>query len=335
MAALDISQAAYHETYTPEQLELYYDRIKLPAAARKSPVTTSPDAAKADEGLEFLKVLLKYQLAAIPWENIELHYSTHHSISLQPQHLFHKMIERGTGRGGYCMENNCLFGTVLRSLGYDVLSGGARINEAIEPVSGTPTWKGPKFNGWNHMINIITISSKKYLIDVGIGSMGPTFPLPLIADTIFPNTPPQDCLLSYTPTRQHTTSPSAPDQSMWIYSHRHATDKPWIPTYCFTEMEFFPEDFEVMSFYTSAHRTCWLTRILVCVKWDMDEATGELVGDTTLAGPQFKRRRGGVSEELAMCASEEQRVKAFEEFFGIRLSQAERSGIKGYASEIC
>lgn len=31
------------------------------------------------------------------------------------------------GRGGYCMENNCFFGTVLRSIGFDVYSAGARV----------------------------------------------------------------------------------------------------------------------------------------------------------------------------------------------------------------
>lgn len=46
------------------------------------------------------------------------------------------------------MENSCLFGTVLRSLGYDVMSIGAKVNEAVQPVSASKGWKGPKYDGW-------------------------------------------------------------------------------------------------------------------------------------------------------------------------------------------
>ena len=46
------------------------------------------------------------------------------------------------------MENSCLFGTVLRSLGFDVVSVGAKVNEAVQPVSANKGWKGPKYDGW-------------------------------------------------------------------------------------------------------------------------------------------------------------------------------------------
>lgn len=34
------------------------------------------------------------------------------------------------------MENNCFFGTVLRSLGFDICSVGARVSDATNGVSG-------------------------------------------------------------------------------------------------------------------------------------------------------------------------------------------------------
>ena len=135
-------------TYTPSQLQLYYDRISLPASLRTHPVTRDPSAALTPSGLEFLTALQRHQIAAIPFENLELHYSAHHSISLDPAHLFDKMVARGTGRGGYCMENTCLFGTVLRSLGYDVYPTGARVNEAAQPIAASKSWKGPRYDGW-------------------------------------------------------------------------------------------------------------------------------------------------------------------------------------------
>lgn len=68
-------------------------------------------------------------MATVPFENLALHYSPHHSITLDPDFLFDKIVERK--RGGYCMENNCFFGTVLRTLGFTVVSIGARVSNTI------------------------------------------------------------------------------------------------------------------------------------------------------------------------------------------------------------
>jgi arylamine N-acetyltransferase len=46
------------------------------------------------------------------------------------------------------MENNTLFGSVLRTLGYSVTSVGGRVNEAVQPMSASKNWRGPKYDGW-------------------------------------------------------------------------------------------------------------------------------------------------------------------------------------------
>jgi arylamine N-acetyltransferase len=135
-------------TYTPSQIHAFFDRISLPQRNRSHAVLQNPSAAHSADGLEFLAVLQKYTLAAIPFESLALHYSSHHTINIDPQALFHKIVERGNGRGGYCMENNCLFGTVLRTLGYDVYPTGARVNEAVQSMSASKNWPGPKYDGW-------------------------------------------------------------------------------------------------------------------------------------------------------------------------------------------
>jgi hypothetical protein len=135
-------------TYTPSQIEAFFDRISLPERHRSHAVVQNPPVARSAEGLEFLAILQKYTLAAVPFESLALHYSSHHTISIDPQALFHKIVELGNGRGGYCMENSCLFGTVLRTLGFDVYPTGARVNEAVQPMSASKNWAGPKFDGW-------------------------------------------------------------------------------------------------------------------------------------------------------------------------------------------
>lgn len=136
---------AHRKTYTASQIQQYYETVRLPQSHRNISV---PEIANTSDGLKFLALLQKHQLAYVPFENLELHYSSHHTITLDPEHLFHKIVERDAGRGGYCMENSNLFGTMLRSLGFDVKAIGAKVNEAVQPVSGRKGWKGPIYDGW-------------------------------------------------------------------------------------------------------------------------------------------------------------------------------------------
>jgi hypothetical protein len=84
-----------HQIYTPEQVSQFLDCIALPAKYRSSPVLEDKNAANTAEGLAFATVLQKYFLANVPWENLDLHYSPHHTVNLDPMHLFHKIVERG------------------------------------------------------------------------------------------------------------------------------------------------------------------------------------------------------------------------------------------------
>ena len=123
--------------YSAEQIQKYFSHITLPQNYRQcSPVYNNPKDA-----LEFLTRLQRYQLAAVPFENLQLHYSSHHTISLDAEVLYNKIVEKGN-RGGYCMENNCFFGTVLRTLGFSLHSAGARVALAASgrPVEGYFGW---------------------------------------------------------------------------------------------------------------------------------------------------------------------------------------------------
>ena len=109
--------------YTREQLDAYLSYISFPVTKYK----ISPEIAKTYDGLAYLVALQKYQLARVPFENLELHYSKERHISLDPNDLFDKIVLCRNGRGGFCMENNGLFGVVLKSLGFEVIPTGARV----------------------------------------------------------------------------------------------------------------------------------------------------------------------------------------------------------------
>lgn len=178
------------------------------------------------------------------------------------------------------------------------------------------------------MLNIVIIDGKKYVVDVGFGSSGPTYPLPLVENEISINVGDQEMRLMHDTIPDFTRS----NQKLWLYQHRNSTSQDWVPTYAFSEMEFTPSDFMMMNYFTSTHRTSWFTYLVVCVKMILEE--GEIVGDVTLFGREVKKRIKGKSEVLTLCKSEQDRVKALDEFLNVKLSNSERDGIRGMPTEL-
>ena len=84
--------------------------------------------------------MVKLQLAYVPFGSLGLHYSKTHLLSLDPDDLYQKLIVKRMG--GYCMENNTFFGTMLRSLGYKLINAGGRVSEATEGRLGSG------YGGW-------------------------------------------------------------------------------------------------------------------------------------------------------------------------------------------
>lgn len=80
-------------------------------------------------------------MAQVPFENISLHYSQHHSVSIDPEALFRKIVQGR--RGGYCMENNGFFGIVLRSLGFSLYAVGGRVCDRRHMLVGD------RYTGWS------------------------------------------------------------------------------------------------------------------------------------------------------------------------------------------
>jgi len=106
--------------YSAAQLAEYVEYIRLP---RKYWPANSPE-----RDIDLLAALHVHQISAIPYENLDLHYSTHHSISLEPQVLFNKFVRSGgRNRGGYCMEDSLFFLWMLQAYGFDVYPTGVRI----------------------------------------------------------------------------------------------------------------------------------------------------------------------------------------------------------------
>lgn len=297
---------------------------------------------------DFLVKLIHRQISHIPFENLGLHYSHNRTISLDPDQLFRKIVEQG--RGGYCLEINTFFGLVLRGLGFHVISVGGRVSNQIKPDNTNPNLE---FGGWydaevpdktfrcdltdvmsrTHMVNIVTIENQRYAVDCAFGNNGPTLPLPLLDGFTCRNTG-DDSGGSEMLLRHESISGSIPAQLLWVYYVRFNTSMPWIPAYCFGEVEFLPNDFLVMNYYVSKSPDSWFTRILVCMKFLVDHNTDKIIGDITLRGNTIKERKYGQSKVLLGLNSEADRIAALHTYFGVELTGLEMEGINGMVSQI-
>jgi arylamine N-acetyltransferase len=119
---------------SPQQVSAFLDYIQLPTKYRSenNPILN----------LEYLTALHVHTISAIPYDNLSLHYSPTHKISIDPQVTFKKIVENARGRGGYCMENSILFNHVLRALGFTVYTAGVRIRLRTDGIPDGP------YTGW-------------------------------------------------------------------------------------------------------------------------------------------------------------------------------------------
>lgn len=120
-------------TYTPDQLDLYLQRINYPEPTTVTRLQHVLQSVATDP-LAVLTELHRRHLGAISWGNSALHYSQHKAISIHPTTVFDKLVRRRLD--GYCMENTNLFYVVLRSLGFTVYPTGGRVCE----VAGGAKW---------------------------------------------------------------------------------------------------------------------------------------------------------------------------------------------------
>ena len=229
------------------------------------------------------------------------------------------------------------------------------------------------------MVNLVKIADITYAVDIGFGGGGPTRPLPLCDPTksraerdlfetqvrsLYEGSDTNVSLMH----RSLFDEPSArrgddfPAQALWVYEvnkneSRDANDKPiWKAQYAFTETEFLPADFEMMSYYTSTSPRMWFTYRIVCARYLLEGDNGRLdsppdeqrvssvrfpalvdrqiTGQISLDGEVVKRRTGNAIEVVEVCKTEAERVKVLEKWFGIRLTAEEQAGITGLVTEL-
>jgi arylamine N-acetyltransferase len=181
------------------------------------------------------------------------------------------------------------------------------------------------------MVNIITIAERKYHVDVGFGGNGPIVPMVLDkSGSVQPHIAPASARLQW----RNIPGNTDPNQRLWVYEHRIDGSSDFQIFYSFTELEFLPSDYNIMNYFTSTNAKTFFTRVIVGEKKIAGE-DGELpVGTLILGNGDLKWRINGEKKKEIKFESEDDRVRAIEEHFGIKLSQVERDSIRGLPSAL-
>ena len=187
------------------------------------------------------------------------------------------------------------------------------------------------------MVLIVDLGhGRKWMVDAGFGGDCPLFPVALLNDLEDHSEPNIGAQRSRcVPYAGQSTSEKA--NQLWIYQTQENRDATWQSQYCFSELEFFPQDFDLVSYFVDTSPQSYLTRSVVVVGYVMDDEDGieakKILRDSTVT------RQGGGSkqttrEQLYILHSEAERLEVLEIEFGLRLTVEEIDAIKGKSTEV-
>jgi N-hydroxyarylamine O-acetyltransferase len=188
--------------------------------------------------LDTLRALHALHPQAIAFENLDPLLGR--PVRLDPLSLQDKLVR--AGRGGYCFEQNALFGYVLRALGFSFIGLGARVLWMLPEKSPMP----PR----SHMLLKLNVEGERYLADVGFGGTTLTAPLRLEPD-VEQNTP-------------HETFRLLEAGDHFILQVR--LHDGWTPLYRFDLNQQFPADYEITNWYHSTSPSSQFTQNLIAAR---------------------------------------------------------------------
>lgn len=210
-------------------LEAYLERVQYQGP-------TSADWAT-------LAALQRCHLAAIPYENIDVLEGR--SVDLSIPALLAKLVL--AGRGGYCFEQNRLFGAALLEIGFEVRPVLVRVLWHHPPGAPRPSK--------SHLTLVVRINDEDWLVDVGFGGSVPDQPLRLVLNHV------QD-------TRHDKYRFMQGAEGLQLQIER---DRIWEAAFEMTDGLVADADLEVANWHTSTHPQSWF-RSTLAVSLCTDEA---------------------------------------------------------------
>lgn len=230
-----------------------------------------------------LSELHRLHTYAIPFEN--LNPFTYKEVLLDLDSLEKKMVQEL--RGGYCFEQNILFSSVLKEIGFSFRWLGARV-----------LWNQPEdlITRRSHMLFLVDLEGKTYLCDVGFGGMTLTTPIKFKTDIVQKTTHEDFRLLKY-------------EEDLVLQAN---VADVWKTIYRFDMTIQYEIDYEVANYYLYTNPTSHFRNMLIAAKPFPE-------GRLALSNTQFTTHlRNGESQKQQLTSPAEIK-KILSEKFGIKL----------------
>ncbi|CEK10435.1 arylamine N-acetyltransferase [Legionella hackeliae] len=149
----------------PINLEVYLKQIKVNQKALST--------LSATEKRAYLWEVYSCHIMRYPYTNFELRkIASQHPIQRRPLSFFSYENLLSPKQGGYCFQSAALLADALSQLGYEVSFCEARILLGAE-VNAKEILELPP----THLVLVVTIENKKFLLDPGLGSSAPRYPI--------------------------------------------------------------------------------------------------------------------------------------------------------------
>ena len=261
--------------------DAYLERIRL------------PEVQECDA--EGLRVLQWAHRLAIPFENLDIPLGR--GIRIDSASVFAKLVT--ARRGGYCFEQNRLFGDALAAFGFTVRPLLARV------LLGPPGAIPPK----THTLLLVTIDGQDWIADAGFGG-GYAPPMPLVegAEVTGPD---------------GATHRLIADTRGWVLlrdGNPATTDgrgggEGWVEQYSFTLAEVAPADLALSNHWTSTAPGTRFTELMVV-------SIALPRGFASLTGRSYKRHSAGEDTAAEIDDPRVYRMR-LSMMFGIDLSAEE------------
>ncbi|ORX77490.1 cysteine proteinase, partial [Basidiobolus meristosporus CBS 931.73] len=254
--------------------------------------------------LETLRQLHFAALTKFPFENLSLHCTESRIADITPQGMYRRQVLEN--RGGYCYQLNGLFYLVLERIGFKVYPCSARIAHLLEDGA-------TEYGRLSHRISIAIIDGEKYICDIGFGTNGFFFPLPVLNDQ--PANELNGAAISRLVQKIHPKSKHGASVG-WEFQHWQG-DR-WMPDYFFVDEEAYESDFEVGNYYTSLNQKSIFKRMIRVFRSRRDGSRVSIEAD------KLKVRWGADVKERRTLRNERERVDALRDYFGYNMSEEER-----------
>ncbi|KAK6341321.1 N-terminal acetyltransferase [Orbilia brochopaga] len=286
-----------------------------------------------------LTTIMLRHLSCVPCNNIEMHYSPSHMITMSLPHIFDKVVRRE--RGGWSMELNTLFTALLAALGYTVWMAPARVALSQWYKPSTGAMRG--FFGAIHCVNLVEFCDAEtgkpqiYLADIGYGHKNILAPIPLVRSAFDGDPYPgvfeeSHRLIRISPPQCRRA------QLHWLLQYRSKDGEPWQDLYTFQESEMTFGDCEISSWWLNTRQMMVVDNVVSTrIVRVGDEAVGKLIlinGSLTHLHESSAAGEYEVVEQVTELVSEKKRVKSLSKKFGIKLSPKEKKAIRGWPTEL-